>query len=68
MSAPALDFKDLVVVITGAGGGIGKGYAHFFGARGAKVVINDVSAKSAQEAVDEIKQGECESEKARGDG
>lgn len=33
-------------------------YAHFFGKRGAKVVVNDVSAQSAQKVVDEIKQGE----------
>ncbi|KLT40068.1 NAD(P)-binding protein [Cutaneotrichosporon oleaginosum] len=51
----SLDFKDLVVLITGAGGGIGAGYSHFYGARGAKVVVNDVSAQSAQKVVDEIK-------------
>jgi hypothetical protein len=33
-------------------------YSHFFGARGAKVVVNDVSAASAQKVVDEIKAGE----------
>ncbi|WVR05503.1 hypothetical protein IAU60_002521 [Kwoniella sp. DSM 27419] len=49
-----LDFKDLSVVVTGAGSGIGRVYARFFGARGAKVVINDVSAQAAQAVVDEI--------------
>ena len=33
-------------------------YAHFYGKRGAKVVINDVSEKAAQKVVDEIRQGE----------
>ncbi|WVQ69702.1 uncharacterized protein L199_007922 [Kwoniella botswanensis] len=50
-----LDFKDLVVLVTGAGSGIGKVYAKFFASRGAKVVINDVSDKSAQAVADEIK-------------
>lgn len=53
----ALDFKDLVVLITGAGGGIGRAYSHFYGSRGAKVVVNDVSDKAAQKVVDEIKSG-----------
>ena len=37
-----LRFDDKVVVITGAGGGIGKVYALFFASRGAKVVVNDL--------------------------
>ncbi|KAK8869455.1 hypothetical protein IAR55_000019 [Kwoniella newhampshirensis] len=49
-----LDFKDLVTVVTGAGSGIGRVYARFFAARGAKVVINDVSPQAAQAVVDEI--------------
>ena len=36
------DFKDKVVVITGAGGGLGKAHALEFAARGAKVVVNDL--------------------------
>ena len=30
------------VVVTGAGGGLGKAYALFFGKRGASVVVNDL--------------------------
>ena len=35
--------KDKVVVVTGAGGGIGRDFALAFAAGGAKVVVNDVS-------------------------
>jgi multifunctional beta-oxidation protein len=31
-----------VVVVTGAGGGLGKAYALFFASRGANVVVNDL--------------------------
>ncbi|TXT13599.1 hypothetical protein VHUM_00966 [Vanrija humicola] len=54
MAAAPLDFKDLVVLITGAGGGIGRAYSLFFGSRGAKVVVNDVALAPAQKVVDEI--------------
>ncbi|GFZ45956.1 (3R)-3-hydroxyacyl-CoA dehydrogenase [Saitozyma sp. JCM 24511] len=53
-SGEPLNFKGLVTVVTGAGSGIGKVYARFFAARGAHVVVNDVSAQAAQAVVDEI--------------
>ena len=34
--------KDKVVIVTGAGGGIGRDFAHAFAASGARVVVNDV--------------------------
>ena len=36
------EFADKVVVITGAGGGLGKAHALEFARRGAKVVVNDL--------------------------
>lgn len=57
MPAP-LDFKDLVVVISGGGGGLGRSYSLYYGKSGAKVVVNDVSQQHAQKVVDEVKAGE----------
>lgn len=37
-----LRFDGQTVVVTGSGGGLGKAYAVFFGARGANVVVNDL--------------------------
>lgn len=37
-----LRFDGQTVVVTGAGGGLGKAYALFFGGRGANVVVNDL--------------------------
>jgi len=39
------EFKDKVVVITGAGGGLGKSHALEFARRGAKVVVNDLGGR-----------------------
>lgn len=54
---------DRVVVVTGAGGGLGRAYALFFASRGARVVVNDLggsvsgggaSTKAADGVVSEI--------------
>lgn len=59
-----LSYEDNVIIITGAGAGLGKAYALFFASRGAKVVVNDFgniklpsgeSAKSADVVVQEIR-------------
>ncbi|CAN3366739.1 peroxisomal hydratase-dehydrogenase-epimerase [Diutina catenulata] len=60
----AISYNDKVVIITGAGGGLGKHYALEFAKRGAKVVVNDLGgslsgqggdSRAADVVVDEIK-------------
>ena len=43
------------VIITGAGGGLGRAYALSFAAEGANVVVNDIRGEAAQGVVAEIK-------------
>ena len=45
-----------VVIVTGAGGGLGRQYALAFAAEGAKVVVNDINQAAADETVKLIKQ------------
>ncbi|KAJ1504521.1 bifunctional hydroxyacyl-CoA dehydrogenase/enoyl-CoA hydratase fox2 [Coelomomyces lativittatus] len=47
-------FNRRVVIVTGAGGGIGRVYALFFASRGAQVVVNDLG-DAANTVVEEIK-------------
>jgi NAD(P)-dependent dehydrogenase (short-subunit alcohol dehydrogenase family) len=43
------DFTDYLIVVTGGAGGIGASCAHFFAARGARVVIADRNEQAALE-------------------
>ena len=47
--------KDKVALITGAASGMGRTAANLFAAEGAKVVIADVTARTGEEAAQEIK-------------
>jgi len=46
--------QDRTVIVTGAGGGLGRAYALALGENGANVIVNDINPKIAQETVDSI--------------
>src|SRR5687767_5947403 len=46
--------KGRVVIITGAGGGLGAAHARVFAAEGASVIVNDINRAAAQAVVDAI--------------
>ena len=48
--------QNRTVIITGAGGGLGRAHALAFAAEGANVIVNDVNEEAAQTVVDEIVQ------------
>jgi NAD(P)-dependent dehydrogenase (short-subunit alcohol dehydrogenase family) len=50
-----MNFEGKVVLITGAGSGIGRKAAIMFAERGAKVAVNDISAERGNETVEMIK-------------
>jgi len=47
--------ENKIALITGAGSGIGKAIALLYAKEGAKVVVNDISQKSGQSVVEQIK-------------
>ncbi|WP_419535359.1 SDR family oxidoreductase [Endozoicomonas sp.] len=48
--------ENRVVIVTGAGGGLGRAYALGFAAEGAKVIVNDINEKAASDVVETIKE------------
>lgn len=52
-----MEFKDKIVLITGAASGIGHATAKLYGAEGATVVVSDVNERGGHETVRQITEG-----------
>ena len=51
-----MDFSGKTVIVTGAGGGIGEGYARACAERGMNVVIAELDETGGQRVADDIRQ------------
>lgn len=50
-----MEFKNKIILITGAGSGIGRVTAHAFAKEGGTVVVSDINEKGGEETVQQIK-------------
>lgn len=51
-----MQLQDRVAIVTGAGGGLGRTHALFLASKGARIVVNDVSADQAEVVAQEIRE------------